>query len=65
MGVGDNDAILLLRYFKWNLEKLQEQWFSDGAAKIAKFIGIEFDTSIGKNYPFTTATLKAHNQGYC
>jgi hypothetical protein len=28
LGVDENDAIILLRHYKWNLEKLQEAWFN-------------------------------------
>lgn len=65
MGVSENDAILLLRHFKWNLERLQEKFFSDDSAKLMKAIGLEFDPTVAKKFPFTCATLPTHNKGYC
>ncbi len=65
LGVNDDQAITLLRYFKWNLEKLQESWFADDQQKLMKKIGLVFDPIITKSYPYVNSTLKANNQGYC
>jgi len=28
LGLSEDQAILVLRHFKWNMDKLQNQWFS-------------------------------------
>ena len=61
LGVNDNDAIILLRHYKWNLEKLQEQWFSVDTTKLLRKIGVEFDPTLPKSFPYINGTLKAHN----
>jgi len=54
----------VLRHFKWDLEKFQTAWV-DKSASLSKQIGIEFDQSVPKKFPFVNATLKQNNQGYC
>jgi hypothetical protein len=58
-----------MRYFNWNLEKAQEQWF-DNEDKISHLTGIKFNQKAfdvlpaakkkGINY-----SLAQNNKGYC
>ena len=44
LGLTDDQAIIMLRVYKWNLEKLQEAWFStDNTQKLKIKSGLEFD----------------------
>lgn len=53
-------AIQILKYFKWDNDKLQNNWF-DQENKLKYKIGIEFDPSIPKKFPYVNGTLKANN----
>jgi len=53
-------AIQILKFFKWDNDKLMTNWF-DQENKLKYKIGIEFDPSVVKNFPYVKATLKANN----
>ena len=53
-------AIQILKYFKWDNDKLQNNWF-DQENKLKYKIGVEFDPSIPKKFPYANGTLKANN----
>jgi len=42
LGLNSDQAIAVLRYYKWDLDKLQNQWF-EMEKDLRKKIGIEFD----------------------
>lgn len=45
-----DQAITLLRHFNWNVQKLEEQWFSLGDQKLKDF-GLEYDEALVKKFP--------------
>lgn len=57
-------AIQVLKYYKWDTDKLMNNWF-DQEHKLKHKIGIEFDSNLPKRHPFMNATIRPHNQGYC
>ena len=59
-----DQSISVLRYYKWNMDKLQNTWF-DRQAELRKTIGIEFDQTIPRRYPYVNASLRANNRGMC
>lgn len=64
LGINPDKAILILRYFKWDTDKLQNNWF-DKEKQLKLQIGIEFDQSIPKRFAYVNASLHANNQGCC
>ena len=64
LGCKSDDAILILRYFKWDVDKLQNNWF-EKMDKLKLQIGLEFDTGIPKKAAYVSASLKSLNQGMC
>jgi hypothetical protein len=59
-GFNSDQAISVLRYFKWDLDKLQNTWF-DREKELRKKIGIDYDQTIPKKFSFVNASLRAHN----
>jgi hypothetical protein len=53
-------AIQILKYFKWDNDKLMTNWF-DQENKLKFKIGIDFDPSVAKNFPYVNGTLRANN----
>ena len=53
-------AIQILKFFKWDNDKLMTNWF-DQESKLKYKIGVEFDPSVGKNFPYVNGTLRANN----
>jgi len=64
LGCTADQAIAILRYFKWNLDKLQNEWFNS-EKQLRNKIGIEFDLDLAKKFPFINASTSKLNQGYC
>lgn len=64
LGLTADQAILVLRYYKWNFDKLQNEWF-ENERKLKKKIGLEFDPEVARQFPYVNASLKNVNQGYC
>lgn len=60
LGCKSDDAILILRYFKWDVDKLQNNWF-EKEDKLKLQIGIVFDQSIPKKAAYVNASLKKNN----
>ena len=60
----EDQAITLLRYFNWNVQKLEEQWFSMGDTKM-KDCGLEYDEGLVKKYPDINQTQKENNDNTC
>jgi hypothetical protein len=60
LGCNSDKAIQILKYFKWDNDKLMNNWF-DQEHKLKYKIGIEFDPSIPKVNPYVNGTLKANN----
>ncbi len=57
----DSDkAILILKNFKWDNDIVMANWF-DQEEKLNYKLGIEFDPSLAKNFPFIKDTLRANN----
>lgn len=46
----EDQAITLLRHFNWNVQKLEEQWFSLGDSKLKDY-GLEYDEDLVKKHP--------------
>jgi hypothetical protein len=46
----EDSAIAVLRYFKWNLDKLQNSWFEKERV-LRILIGLDFDASLLKSNP--------------
>lgn len=60
----EDKTITVLRHFKWNVEKLEDQWFSMPEDK--KFeIGIEFNQKLRQKYPEIDDSTEAKNKGTC
>ena len=57
-------AIQILKYFKWDNDKLINNWF-DQEHKLKHKIGIDFDTKLPISFPYINGTLRANNQGFC
>lgn len=51
-------VIQILRHFKWNQTKVEEQWFAN-QEKLVKEIGLEFDKSLLQKYPDINASTAA------
>jgi hypothetical protein len=64
MGCTLDQGITIMRHFKWNMDKLQNEWFGN-ERKLGRLIGIECDPELPKKFPFMNASLPTHNQGYC
>ena len=64
LGCSADKAIQILKYFKWDNDKLQNNWF-DQENKLKYKIGIEFDPKIPKAFPHVNGTLRVNNQGWC
>eukprot|EP00349_Pseudokeronopsis_sp_Brazil_P006337 CAMPEP_0202969920 /NCGR_PEP_ID=MMETSP1396-20130829/15821_1 /ASSEMBLY_ACC=CAM_ASM_000872 /TAXON_ID= /ORGANISM="Pseudokeronopsis sp., Strain Brazil" /LENGTH=406 /DNA_ID=CAMNT_0049697995 /DNA_START=211 /DNA_END=1431 /DNA_ORIENTATION=+ len=57
-------AITVLRYYKWNLDKLQNEWF-ENEHKLKYTIGLEFNSEIAKKTPAVNGSLASQNKGMC
>jgi hypothetical protein len=60
LGIPSDKAILILRYFKWDVDKMQNNWF-EKEEKLKLQIGLEFDKTIPKKAGYVNASLKANN----
>ena len=60
----DDQVLAVLRYFDWNLTKLEEQWY-DNMDQLKIKIGIEYDQSLNKKYPDIVDRLAANNGNMC
>lgn len=60
LGLNADKAILVLRHFKWDLDKLQNNWF-EKEKHLKLEIGLEFDQSIPKKFSYVNASLSANN----
>ena len=45
LGLTVDEAIAVLRFFKWNMDRLQNEWF-EKEKNIRQIIGLEFDKNI-------------------
>jgi hypothetical protein len=50
LGVEKDEAVATLRYFKWDMDKIQNTWF-DGGKKLSIKIGLTFDDQLTKTKP--------------
>jgi ariadne-1 len=64
LGLSEDDAISILRHFKWNIDKLQNEWFAK-EKQLRLQIGIEFDKNIALKNPAVNSSLASINGGYC
>lgn len=60
LGLDADYAMAVLRHFKWNMDKIQNDWF-EREEKLRKDIGIEFDKNLLKVFPHMHASLPTHN----
>jgi hypothetical protein len=63
-GLSTDDATATIRYFKWNMDKLQNEWF-DNVKKLRTKIGLDFDQELLKASPHMNASLSRQNGNYC
>ena len=47
LGMNADQAIAVLRHFKWNMDKIQNEWFNNDN-KLRKMIGIDYDQTLVK-----------------
>ena len=59
----DDEAICVLRAFKWDAERMVESWY-DNESKLKKKLGIEFDKTLNKDKTIS-ASLAENNGGCC
>jgi uncharacterized OsmC-like protein len=64
LGCTSDNAVMILRHFKWDVDKLQNNWFEQ-EDKLKLKIGIAFDQNIPKRAAYVNASLKKNNQGMC
>lgn len=64
MGLSSDEAVATLRYYKWNMDKLQNEWF-ENERKLRTKIGIDFNNELLKSKPEVKASLAGENGGYC
>ena len=64
LGLTSDQAISVLRFFKWDADKLQQNWF-DREAELRKKTGIAFDKALPAKFTYMNASLAAHNKGWC
>jgi hypothetical protein len=50
LGISKDEAVATLRYFKWDMDKIQNAWF-DGGKKLRTKIGLDFDDTLTKSKP--------------
>ena len=65
--LSSDKAILLLRHYKWNEEKLQIEWYGAESyvKKLRILIGLDFDPEILKQHPNVNTALCSVNGGIC
>lgn len=65
MCLGNMDAVIsVLRYFEWDLRKVEENWFANMDTLRVK-IGLDFDTSLKTKYPEISSALPDRNNNTC
>lgn len=64
MGLTEDESMLVLRYFKWNMDKLSNEWFVKEKS-LRLQIGLEFDRNIPIKHSYVNSSLAQNNQGYC
>ena len=62
--MNNDDVILVLRHFKWNQRKLDEEWF-DNQETIRKVAGITYDTDLIKAHPQINDSRADKNNNSC
>lgn len=66
LGIDNDDHIIaILRHFEWNIQRLQDTWFSANQDKLLKDIGINYDTMLVTKYKDINDTLAQNNEGMC
>ena len=56
LGMTPDQAIAVLRHFKWNLDKIQNEWFEKENI-LRKVIGIDYDSTLVKKFPHINSSL--------
>jgi ariadne-1 len=56
LGMTPDQAIAVLRHFKWNLDKIQNEWFEKENI-LRKQIGIDYDSTLVKKFPHINSSL--------
>lgn len=69
ISLDDDKIIAVMRYFNWNLEKAQEEWY-DSIDRISCLTGIKFDQRSFNALPLAkkqemSASLAKNNGGFC
>ena len=60
----DDHALAILRFFKWNQVKLNDEWWTN-SEKLSLEIGLEYDTSLKNKYPEIDDTTAEKNDNTC
>ena len=62
----DNEDVVIqiMRFYDWNLTKVQEEWF-EKEDELKYKIGLEFDPRIPTKHPSVNETRKENNQNSC
>jgi len=60
----DDHALAILRHFKWNQVKLNDDWWKD-TDKLKIEIGLEYDPELTAKYPDIVNTTAAKNDNTC
>ena len=66
--LGNNDQVMLiLRYFRWNIEKMESKWFEMDGDPVNKMhlLGIEYDEKLVEKHPDINDTRPAKNENTC
>jgi hypothetical protein len=56
MGLSEDESMAVLRHFKWNIDKLQNNWFEKEKA-LRLQIGLEFDKSVASKHSHVNGSL--------
>ena len=56
MSLSEDDAISVLRHYKWNMDKVQNDWFGK-EKKLRLDIGLDFDRNIASKNALVNASL--------
>lgn len=62
--VTEEEAVILLREYKWNNDRLQTDWF-ENSSKVRYKCGLEMDPKYRKSKPQMEASLAEKNSGFC
>jgi ariadne-1 len=65
LGLSSDETVIVLRYYKWNKDKVETDYLLGDQDKLRMKIGLDFDPAINKKFPFVQGSSMAKNEGYC